>query len=134
MSLLAEVEMEEQEAEFARPNKVRMLQPEVDKEAGNQLSMVVNSGEVGRNGEVISQLRHTHKLIVLATRCEEATFLVGSQLAVIRMGEVEFSNGALKDKLISRVAMVVEWEKLKAGEREKSGAKTKQAKQTCSEP
>merc|ERR1711971_1233034 len=57
--------------------------------------------------------------------------------------EVEFSNGALKDKLISRVAtalalyprlaLVVEWEKLKAGEREKSGGKTKQAKQTCSE-
>jgi len=56
---------------------------------------------------------------------------------------VEFSNGALKDKLISRVAtalalyprlaLVVEWEKMKAGEREKSGAKTKQAKQTCSE-
>jgi len=142
MSLLAGA-MEEQEEEFVRPIKVRMLQPEVDKEAGNQLSMVVNSGEVGRNGEVISQLRHTHKLTVLATRCEEATFLVGSQLAVIRMGEVEFSNGALKDKLISKVAtalalyprlaLVVEWERLKAGEREKSGAKTKQAKQTCSE-
>ena len=37
-----------------------------------------------RNGEVISQLRHKHKLTVLATRSEEATFLVGSQLAVIR--------------------------------------------------
>merc|ERR1712037_1093662 len=88
------------------------------------------------NGEVISQLRHMHKVTVLTTRCEEATFLVGSQLAVIRMGEVEFSNGALKDKLVSRVAtalalyprlaLVVEWERLKAGEREKSGAKTKQ--------
>ena len=39
-----------------------------------------------RNGEVISQLRHKHKLIVLVTRSEEATFLVGSQLAVIRCG------------------------------------------------
>merc|ERR1711990_170122 len=88
MSLLAKA-MEEQEEEFVRPYKVRMLQPEVDKEAGNQLSMVVNSGEVGRNGEVISQLRHTPKLTVLATRCEEATFLVGSQLAVISSGKAD---------------------------------------------
>jgi len=141
MSLLAGV-VEEQEAEFVRPT-VRLLKPEVDKESVNQLSMVVNSGEVGRNGEVISQLRHKHKLIVLVTRSEEATFLVGSQLAVIRMGEVEFSNGALKDKLVSRVAtalalyprltVVVEFERLKAGEREKSGAKTKQAQLTCSQ-
>lgn len=102
MSLLAGA-MEEQEEEFVQPIKVRMLQPEVDKEAGNQLSMVVNSGEVGRysiafvhfstniiirNGEVISQLRHTHKMTVLATRCEEATFLVGSQLAVIRSAKM----------------------------------------------
>ena len=35
--------------------------------------------------------------------------------------------------LAIRLALVVEWERLKAGEREKSGAKTKQAKQTCSE-
>ena len=76
-----------------------------------------------------------------------------------RIGEVEFCNGALKDKLVSRVAtaralyprflhhvfyvitlhlcprlaLVVEWERLKAGEREKSGAKTKQAQLTCSQ-
>merc|ERR550525_1524701 len=138
MSLLAAA-MDE---DFVEP-RVRMLQPEVDKEVKNQVSMVVNSGEVGRNGEVISQLRHMHKVTVLTTKSEEATFLVGSQLAVIRMGEVEFSNGALKDKLISRVAaalalyprltIVVEWEKLKAGEREKSGGKTKQAQLTCSQ-
>ena len=81
-------------------------------------------------------------------------------ISYLRMGEVEFSNGALKDKLISRVAaalalyprsddqnnkiyslifwprrltIVVEWEKLKAGEREKSGGKTKQAQLTCSQ-
>ena len=46
MSLLAGV-VEEQEAEFVRPT-VRLLKPEVDKESVNQLSMVVNSGEVGR--------------------------------------------------------------------------------------
>ena len=37
-----------------------------------------------RNGEVISQLRHEHKMSVLSTKCEEATFLAGSELAVIR--------------------------------------------------
>ena len=83
--------------------------------------------------------------------------------AHLRMGEVEFSNGALKDKLVSRVAsalalyprsdqlnadcrnvlilptvprrltLVVEFERLKAGEREKSGGKSKQAQLTCSQ-
>ena len=33
---------------------------------------------------MISQLRHMHKVTVLTTKSEEATFLVGSQLAVIR--------------------------------------------------
>ena len=46
MSLLAGL-VEEQVAEFVRPT-VRLLKPEVDKESGNQVSMVVNSGEVGR--------------------------------------------------------------------------------------
>ena len=53
MSLLAGA-MEEQEAEFVRPKKVKLLQPEVDKEAGNQLSIVVNSGEVGRYSITVS--------------------------------------------------------------------------------
>ena len=81
--------------------------------------------------------------------------------AHLRIGEVEFSNGALKDKLVTRVAaalalyprsdqyylkncdttkllsvrlaVVVEFERLKAGEREKSGAKTKQAQLTISQ-
>ena len=44
MSLLAGVV---EETEFVRPT-MRLLKPEVDKESGNQLSMVVNSGEVGR--------------------------------------------------------------------------------------
>ena len=43
MSLLAAA-MDE---DFVEP-RVRMLQPEVDKEVKNQVSMVVNSGEVGR--------------------------------------------------------------------------------------
>ena len=120
MSLLAGA-MEEQEAEFVRP-KVKLLQPEVDKEAGNQLSIVVNSGEVGRysitvswfyfgkkkpnpirNGEVISQLRHKHKRTVLATRCEEATFLVGSQLAVIRWNKLIQSDVVSSCKMLSDV-------------------------------
>ena len=44
MSLLAGMV---EETEFVRPT-MRLLKPEVDKESGNQLSMVVNSGEVGR--------------------------------------------------------------------------------------
>merc|ERR1712013_644946 len=156
MSLLAAAR-EDQECDFVAPqsrqakdyvaltetSKAPFLQPLHDKAALSQVSMVVHSGEVGRNGEVISQLRHEHKMSVLSTRCEEATFLAGSALAVIRIGEVEFCNGALKDKLVSRVAtaralyprlaLVVEWERLKAGEREKSGAKTKQAQLTCSQ-
>ena len=46
--------LNEQEAEFVRPKKVKLLQPEVDKEAGNQLSIVVNSGEVGRYSITVS--------------------------------------------------------------------------------
>ena len=125
------------------PTSQTFLQPQLQATQEARSSLVVSSGEVTRAMEVVSLLKHKHRLTVVTRRCEEAHWIVGRQCAVIRIGEVEFGTGALKDRLVqkvtaalalySRLVVVVEWEKVRSGERAKTFARTKAADTICSQ-
>ena len=114
------------------------LQPDLSTSLAeaDKLSIIISSTEVNKVPEVISSLKHLHHLAVSVRQCEVAGFLVSLNMAVHRVSELEFCTGTTKDKLVQKVnsssdeyiktTIVVEWEKVKPGEKPKSGARTKQ--------
>merc|ERR1711909_53591 len=105
-------------------------------EEAEKLSIIISSTEVNKVPEVISSLKHMHHLSVSVRQCEVAGFLISLNMAVHRISEAEFCTGTLTDRLVqkltesreqySKVALIVEWAKVKPGEKPKSGARTKQ--------
>lgn len=86
------------------------LQPDLETSAREEdkACVVVATQEVTRAGEVISLLKHKHGLAVLTWRSEDASYVLGTHTAVIRMGEVEFTNGANKEKIVEKVVCALE--------------------------
>jgi len=127
------------EEDFTAPRDERiLLQPDLSTSMAEveKFSIIISSTEVNKVPEIISSLKHIHHLNVSVRPCEVAGFILSQNLAVHRVSEMEFSTGTMKDKLVQRVSdsreqyskttMIVEWEKLKPGDRPKSGARTKQ--------
>ena len=100
-----------------------------------KLTVIVSNSEVNKSQEVISSLRHLHGLRVMMDRLDLVTFVTGRDSAVVRMSEADFSLGTNKDKLVKRlkdirecysdVTIVVEWERVRPGERPRAQARTK---------
>ena len=100
-----------------------------------KLTIVVNTSEVNRSQDLISTLKHVHQLRIIVKKFDLVTFVSGLESAIVRMSESEFNLGTNKDKLVKRVAdiresyrdltIIIEWEKVKPGERPKTGTRTK---------
>lgn len=66
------------------------------------MSVIVSTGEVHRSQEVISSLKHTHHLNVqVQAKFEGAGYLLSSRLAVCRISNNDFCNGAQRHKLVN---------------------------------
>ena len=100
-----------------------------------KLTVLVNTSEVNKSQDLISALKHIHQLRVIVKKFDFVTFVTGLESAIVRMSETEFNLGTNKDKLIKRVAdiresysdlsLIVEWEKVRPGERPRTGTRTK---------
>ena len=100
-----------------------------------KLTILVNTSEVNKSQDLISALKHIHQLRVIVKKFDFVTFVTGLESAIVRMSETEFNLGTNKDKLIKRVAdiresysdlsLIVEWEKVRPGERPRTGTRTK---------
>ena len=100
-----------------------------------KLTILVNTSEVNRSQDLISTLKHIHQLRVIVKKFDFVTFVTGLESAIVRMSETEFNLGTNKEKLIKRVAdiresysdlsLIVEWEKVRPGERPRPGTRTK---------
>ena len=100
-----------------------------------KLAILVNTSEVNKSQDLISTLKHIHHLRVIVKKFDLVTFVTGRESAVVRMSEVDFNLGTNKDKLFRRVedamesyadlTIILEWEKVKHGERPRSTARTK---------
>ena len=127
----------ESENLLAREDDRMLLQPDLSTSImeAEKCSIIISSTEVNKVPEVISSLKHLHHLNVSIRSCEVASFILGQEMAVMRVSEVEFGTGTMKDKLLQRVkeskeeysktTLIVEWEKVKPGDRPKSGTRTK---------
>ena len=100
-----------------------------------KLTILVNTSEVNRAQDLISTLKHIHQLRIIVKKFDFVTFVTGLDSAIVRMSESDFNLGTNKDKLVKRVAdiresysdltIIVEWEKVKLGERPRPGTRTK---------
>ena len=127
-----------EQASKATKDDRMLLQPDLSTsmEEVDKFSIIISSTEVNKVPEVISSLKHLHHLSVTVRQCEVAGFLISQNTAVHRISEAEFCTGTLKDKLVqkltdcreqySKTALIVEWERVKPGEKPKSGLRTKQ--------
>lgn len=102
-----------------------------------KMAVIVSNSEVFKANDLISNLRLVlgFNVIVPKRSVEFVTFVTGRYSGAIRMSEANFSNGANKDKLIKTLkeakqcyrdlALILEREKVKPGERPKSKRRTK---------
>ena len=100
-----------------------------------KLTIVVNTSEVNRSQDLISTLKHVHQLRIIVKKFDLVTFVTGLESAIVRMSESEFNLGTNKDKLVKRVAdiresysdltIIIEWDKVRPGERPRTGTRTK---------
>lgn len=65
------------------------------------MSVLVNAAEVHKSQEVISSLRHTHGFNVhVQAKFHGAAYLLSTRLAVSRVNNVDFCNGAQRHKIV----------------------------------
>merc|ERR1719300_1976422 len=97
-------------------------------------TIIVNSSDVSRCQELISCLRHVKSLRVLVNKVENVSIVTGVDSAVIRLQEADFNLGTNRDKLLQRlkavrfcysnICIIIEAEKKKSGERQKTNHRT----------
>jgi len=97
-------------------------------------TIIVNSSDVSRCQELISCLRHVKGLRVLVNKVENVSIVTGVDSAVIRLQEADFNLGTNRDKLLQRlkavrfcysnICIIIEAEKKKPGERQKTNQRT----------
>jgi len=78
-----------------------LLQPDLSTSIleGEKFSIIISSMEVNKVPEVISSLKHIHRLAVSIRPNEVASFILGQNCAAHRVSEMEFGTGTMKDKL-----------------------------------
>lgn len=69
---------------------------------GSVVSILVNASEVHKSQEVISTLRHTHGFNVdVQAKFQGAAYLLSTRLAICRVSNSDFCNGAQRHKIVS---------------------------------
>lgn len=74
------------------------------------VSVLVSAQEVHRSTEILSLLRHSHHINVhVQAKFEGAGFLLSSRLAVCRVNNSDFCNGAQRHKIVNSVQTMNEY-------------------------